>query len=558
MNIIGLYGAFDWSATTNFSPHDSGVTLFIDGKHICSIVEERLTRIKYEGNYPKKSIEYCLSEGKLKNKDIDLVCIPSMCFTIFYEQLHSNLIFKMVKESFPNAKIKIISHHLCHAASAIFTSKFDKGSFITSDSAGSLILKPVGNSYEDYSWETNSIGYFDKSQKKINIFYGLPHFNDFANYYSQMSYKIYKIKMKHTKEMHDPKLAEESCGKIMGLSAYGKKDRFEKHYQIMQHDLEERPLIYFDIESLLNNDYDDADAGAFEIQKNFESALIDYIRLLKEKKYIDDNVCFAGGSFLNVLGNSAIKYSGIINNTHVCPFPGDSGLSFGSAAWASFMYDDNDICMPKNMALLGKNYTDDEIEYELIQSKIKYHKFDFDELCMITAEHLNENKIIGWFQNRSEFGPRALGARSILMNPKPKENKDILNSRVKHREYWRPFAGIILEDYLKEYFNDCFTTPYMLYSLVVKDEKVNEIAAITHEDKTCRIQTVNHEYNPQVSKLIEKFYKITGTPVVLNTSFNDNGEPIVETPKDAIQSFLKMNIDFLVIGNFIVVKEENK
>lgn len=157
--------------------------------------------------------------------------------------------------------------------------------------------------------------------------------------------------------------------------------------------------------------------------------------------------------------------------------------------------------------------------------------------------------------NRSEFGARSLGSRSILMNPTPKNNKNILNSRIKHREYWRPFAGIILEEYLSEYFEEDFFSPYMLYSFTVKEEKRDEIAAITHVDHTCRIQTINEKYHSEMTQLLQSYYKITGVPVILNTSFNDNGEPIVESPKDAVNAFNHLDLDFLVIGNFIVKKD---
>ena len=199
--------------------------------------------------------------------------------------------------------------------------------------------------------------------------------------------------------------------------------------------------------------------------------------------------------------------------------------------------------MQKNIALLGKKYSHKEIETELQNFNLNYKKYDnFEELCEFIAQELNQNKIIGWFQNRSEFGPRALGSRSLLMHPGPASNKDIMNSRVKHREDWRPFAGIILEEYLNDYFEENFYSPYMLYSLTVKEDKREEIAAITHVDYTCRIQTASQELYPEITILIQKFKEISKIPVLLNTSFNDNGEPIVETPSDAIQAFLNLDL----------------
>lgn len=553
MNILGLYGAFDWEANNSYTlngvatwVHDSGATLFKDGKHISSISEERLTRVKYEGNYPKNSIQYCLSEGDITNKDIDYVCIPSMGLEVFY--VHLDSIKDKVKEEFPNASVKILSHHLCHASASIFTSDFNEGTIITADGAGGLIRDANGNVI---SPETNTIGYFNKSKNIINLFVNNPNINDFANFYSKWAHQIYCSKVQKNIHIHDEKHREAFSGKVMGLSAYGKSDIVHNMYRKSSDDYEEMPYVSFIDMSWQEN----PDRAAYIIQKNFEYALVDYITTLNDKGYLQDNVCFSGGAFLNVLGNSAIVNSGVIKNVHIPPFTNDVGLHFGAAAWASFMFDKS-VEIPYNVSLLGKLYSDEEIEIALKSHDIEYDKMNFNELCNVTAHKLAENKIIAWFQNRSEFGARALGARSLLMNPKIKENKDVLNSRVKHREYWRPFAGIILENHLSDYFEEDIKSPYMLYSLTVKEDKRSEIPAITHEDNSCRIQTVDKKYNSQVTTLIDKFYELTGTPVVLNTSFNDNGEPIVESPEDAIKAFLNMDIDHLVIGNFIVSKHK--
>jgi len=239
-------------------------------------------------------------------------------------------------------------------------------------------------------------------------------------------------------------------------------------------------------------------------------------------------------------------------NIHIPPCTNDVGLHFGAACYGVYM-NGQEVVLPKNIALLGKIYSDEEIEPEL--KGFDYHKCDtIDEVCSFTASQLAQNKIIAWFQNKSEFGARALGSRSLLMNPSLKENKDIMNHRVKHREEWRPFAGIILEEYLTDYFEEDYVSPYMLYSLTVKKDKISEISAITHEDRTCRIQTITEEYQPETTQLLRAYYQLTDIPVILNTSFNDNGEPIVETPQDAVRALNHLDIDFLVIGNYVVRK----
>jgi len=266
--------------------------------------------------------------------------------------------------------------------------------------------------------------------------------------------------------------------------------------------------------------------------------------------YLEENICLAGGSFLNVLGNSCLKKLGL--DIHIPPCTNDVGLHFGAACYGAHQHH-QEVVLPKNIALLGREYNDEEIEKEI--KEYDYHKFEsIGEVCKFTTSQLAQNKIIAWFQNRSEFGARALGSRSLLMNPSPKENKDIMNHRVKHREYWRPFAGIILEEHLSEYFEEDYISPYMLYSLTVKEDKIPEIAAITHEDKTCRIQTITEDYQPETTQLLREYYDLTGIPVVLNTSFNDNGEPIVESPKDAVNAFNNLDIDFLVMGTYVVRK----
>lgn len=563
MVTIGIYGSFDWEAHKSFDKngestwcHDAGATLFINGEHVCSISEERLTRRKHDGNYPINSIDYCLSFGNITAEDVDLVCIPSMCVRIFYKKLYEGIIHKIVEEKFPNAKIKIVSHHLSHAAASVFSSNFNEGSFLTLDGAGSIAFGY--DFHTSFIAETNTIGYFNKENRIFRIFNGIPGSNDFGGYYHNLSHHIYCEKVGQQIDGFDEKYRETWDGKIMGLSAYGSHLEFKdchRQYQ-MSKDLyyENVPYVSFTQNFVDSFRFTNADEKAYIIQKNFELALLEYATDLRKAGYLEDYVCLSGGSFLNVLGNSVLKQSGLFEDIHVPPCPNDVGLHFGAACYGQFR-NDEPINLPENIALLGKEYTEEEIENALKEADVDYEKYeDFEELCEFAAIKLSGNKIIGWFQGRSEFGPRALGSRSLLMHPGPEENKDIINSRVKHREYWRPFAGIILEEHLTDYFNEDFNSPYMLYSLTVREDKKEELGAITHKDNTCRIQTVNDRINSRVTTLLNKFKEIAGIPAVLNTSFNDNGEPIVESPQDAVRSFMNMDIDYLVIGNFVVRK----
>ena len=590
MNIIGLHGALevtsnsDWSnpvaksyplarAFTNpdESPdvdnvHDAGCTLFVDGKHIRSVDEERLSRKKYDGRFPSEAIDYCL--GDLSREDIDIVCYAPSGVDECNYQLINKVASRFLRKHFPNAKIWLVGHHLCHAAGAVFTSPFNSGSFLTLDGMGSSMWNfNMGNVPQG---EHNSIGYFDKD-KRLFRFFRMPSWQGFSgtNIFGQF-YGSISLHIQTDIYSDQPELSFEdflNCeGKVMGLSAYGKDMVYDwpqyctdssRPYAASPKDALDAfnvdryemglPYINFHpgqgiVQNLLQAKISPADKAYF-IQKHYEEALFYLMKELRDEDYLTEDVCFAGGCFLNISANDKLRP--LFNNIHIPPNTNDSGVHFGAAAWAAYRCKE-EIQVPHNIALLGKSYNDKEIEKAIGFNDLKnigefkYTKYkDFDELCEVVAKHLEDNKIVAWFQGRSEHGPRALGSRSILMSPSKKENKDIMNSRVKHREYWRPFAGITLEGSGYE------SSPYMLFNHKVLTD---DIPAITHVDGTCRMQTVDDELNPEMCSLLRKLKN----PILLNTSFNDNGEPIVESPEDAINSFKKMDIDYLVIGNYVI------
>ena len=560
MNVIGLYGAIGWNVLISDNPklrqqseeswtHGASVTLFSDGNHIASISEERLSGIKYDGNFPRKSIEYCLSASNLSKEDIDVVIVPSMANQNFYKNYINKTVEKKVKRYFPKAKVEIVSHHMCHAYSSVFSCDHNEGSFITLDNAGSILFDTTG---QIFACENHSFGYFNKEKGIFRYHAGIPMTNNLGNYYWLWAHNIYCQMVQKNINLTDPKYRETFCGKVMGLSAYGNTKELKKDWRLH---FEGIPQVA--LESLPGRDFNygnlSAENKAKQLQYNFENAMLEWMKELKEKGYIEDNLCLAGGVFLNILANSVIRKNDIAENMHIPPFPDDTGLSFGAACYGVFKSKEK-VTLPHNISLLGRTYSDKEIEEAL--EGTDYKKFDdFEELCDETVKVLADNKIVGWFQNRSEFGPRALGSRSILMNPTPKENKETINTRIKHREEWRPFAGIMLEQYQEEYFMDTYPNEYMLYSLIVRPHQRKKLGAITHKDFSCRIQTVNKELHPEVTTLLQKYNDETNCPVLLNTSFNDNGQPIVETPKDAIKTFKNIDLDYLVIGNYLVVKK---
>jgi carbamoyltransferase len=498
--------------------------------------------------------------GSISKDDVNFIVVPSMANMSFYSMHKEGKIEGFLKEQFPNAEIKFISHHTSHAYSSIFSCDYNEGSFVTLDGAGSIILDSNGRTR---FVEDSSIGYFNKKKNIFRLFLTPGGLNNFGSYYQSWSHFIYCKKTGKEISFHDSKYRETFPGKIMGLSAYGSREKIKdcaKEYVISY---EGMPSVNFnsfpgDEFGFFLSQYKHLSANdqAALLQKTFEESGLEYFSALKKKGYLEDNLCLAGGVFLNVLLNTVLKENNIAKNIHIPPFTNDSGLHFGAACYGLYCNHEQ-INLPENIALLGKEYSNNEILNALgnYNKKIEFKKYDnFEELCKETSKYLNDNKIIGWFQGRSEMGPRALGSRSILMSTNNQGNKDILNERVKHREQWRPFAGVILEQHHKKYFNEKFQTPYMLYSHTVKPNKVKELAAITHKDGTCRIQIVNEKLNSKLTTLLESYHKISKIPALLNTSFNDNGEPICETPEDAIKTFLNIDIDYLVIGDYFVSK----
>lgn len=564
MKIIGLYGKLEYLTESKLEEdiacHDSGATLFVDGYHIRSINEERLNRVKEYGGFPEKSIDYVL--GDYSKDDVDIVCyVPTYPWNniflynevtttskkIWYEGKEKEA-SNLLRDLFPHAEVWYLSHHLCHAASTVFTSPFNSGSFLTLDGLGSGLWDFATGNIR--GGENNSIGYFNK-RKKIFRFFRMPGDvgeNSFGEFYCQWSKMIYEGKCKEIgKEYDDDRTPKE--GKIMGLASYGNKidapkpytlanDFAKELFDIEKYDFGHNVANFYDYRMVFNSIQGSLEDKAYYLQRSFEDALLGLVKSLQNDGYLEDNHCFAGGSFLNVCANSLLKP--LFKNMHIPPYTNDSGIHFGAAAYAAYKTGSNPRMPKNNISYLGKSYED----FVPDEENMEYYE-DFDLLCETVAYELEKNKIVGWFQGRSEHGPRALGNRSILMSPTQPENKDILNKRIKHREHWRPYAGIMLEERIDDYFLEGEITPYMLSSQHAISDR---IPAIVHEDKTCRIQTVNKKQNPKMCHLLSKFED----PILLNTSFNKSGEPIIETPEDAIRGFKNMDLDFLVIGNYIL------
>tara|TARA_B100002019_G_scaffold286121_1_gene296081 strand:- start:807 stop:2621 length:1815 start_codon:yes stop_codon:yes gene_type:complete len=578
--------------------HDSGISLIEDGEILFAAQEERFSRVKQDASFPYKSIENMLTQLNLDKDEID-VCVfyekPLLKFDrllstylhiapkgfksfniaipewvreklFFRSSLKKNLKKSLGKNITKN--IYFSEHHYSHAASAYFPSPFNEATVLTVDGVG--------------EWATTTISHGIGGKLNLLKEVHFPHSLGLL-YSSFTQYCGFRVNSGEYK--------------LMGLAPYGKpiyKDIiYENLIKKNKDGSFELNLEYFNFLGgleMINNEFEnlfnlpartvDEDISlhycdvASSIQEVLEEILIDLVNQAVKLTGVKDLV-LAGGVALNCVANKKILEKTNIDNLWIQPASGDAGGSLGAAL--AYYYKDLDLKNKNEYdtmqgAYLGTSYSNKEIETELKKQNLIYKKLENKKLYEFTAKKLSEGKIIGRFDGRMEFGPRALGNRSILADPRNKEMQSKLNRKIKFRESFRPFAPSVLEDYVDNYFDTKALSPYMLLTSDVKNVKINEInsenlldqlseiesllPAITHVDGSARIQTVSKQTNQKYYDLINEFYKITNCPILVNTSFNVRGEPIVESPVDAIRCFLNTNIDVLSIGNFVVNKSD--
>lgn len=568
MNILGLNGSIGWDGNIpliildgDMWVHGSGATLFRDGELKGALCEERLTRVKYDGRYPFNSINHLLNQENLTFDDIDVVGMVTNATRMGYELKKAGYIEDELRKTFRNAKVEFVDHHLAHASASYYSSGFEESLIFTFDGAGDLHETPAGPMLN------NSKLYMgrDKTIEDIFVTYLPDNINSFGRFYSTWSFICYELKTNPNPDMtkyRSPISRETYPGKIMGLSAYGdyKKVDLPDPFELKFHN--KFPLI---IEKSLDRDasfivdrYSPEDLSAW-MQHHFEK----YVTLFFENlpsSMRTDTLCLGGGCSLNIMTNSLLVEKGIFKDVYINTAPNDDGLSFGSAIYLANKTE-NKVKLPHNLGCIGGEYNQNDYEvakkhFEPAFSNIEEtHYEDFDSLCDKVVDLLMDDNIVAWFQGKSEFGPRALGNRSIFVDPRKKQ-KEYLNSKVKFREYWRPYAPIMLESHLKEWYDiPIDSSPYMLFNGVVKKEKRGLIPSVTHADNSSRVQTVNEKYNEKVDTLLKKFLDKTNVPILLNTSFNVAGEPIVEKPFDALNTFFNSQINVLVINNNVLIKK---
>jgi len=557
--------------------HDSAAALLQDGHVIAAVEEERFSRKKFDDDFPKMAIEWCLQEAKISPSEIDSVAFydkPILKFERLLDNyiavaprglysfvntipkwLHKRLWIKNdIMKSLDGFKGEIVfpEHHLSHASYSFFTSPFDESAILTTDGVG--------------EWSTTSIGIGSDNSVKLLQDIRWPH--SLGLFYSAFTYFLgFQV--------------NEGEYKLMGLSSYGKP----KYYDLI---LENLIDVKKDGSIHLNMDYfaftydkvmtnqkfselfgikrrnEDAemkqihfDIGA-SVQKVLEDVLLRMVEYLYQKTK-SKNLCLGGGVALNGVANYRILKESSFDNIHIPPSPGDAGSAVGAAQYLYYSHHKQNRKMESDTTksiienvYVGPSFSSDEIRKFLDGKNLKYEIFNDDELVKHCAKLIMEGNVVGWYQGKMEWGPRALGNRSILADPRQKEMKNILNEKIKHRESFRPFAPSILEEYTSEYFDMDIPSPYMLMVSPVK--KPEKIPAVTHVDGTGRLQTVSKNSNPLYYKLINEFYNLTGIPIIINTSMNVKGEPIVNTPEQAYNMLTKTDMDCVFLGNFMVKK----
>ena len=582
--------------------HDSAACILVDGKIVAAAQEERFTRKKHDPNYPHNAIEFVLKYANLKLSEVDQIVFFEKPFLKFERLLETyvafapkgflsfakampiwikeklfqkNLLFNKLKKHDENYKsdknIFFSDHHLSHAASAFFPSPFKEAVVLTADGVG--------------EWATTTIAVGKNENLEIKKEIHFPH--SLGLLYSAFTYYTgFKVNSGEYK--------------LMGLAPYGNPIYLDKVKQLI--DLKEDGTFRLDQKyfnyatglTMTNKKFDNLFGQkprnpqnekitqfhmdiAASIQKVTEEVMINLAKSIR-KEYGIKNLCLAGGVALNCVANGKILKEKIFDNIWIQPAAGDAGGSLG-AALALWHIDQGNkrlanINDDMKGSYLGPEFNQDEIERELKAAGANFETLKYEELINTTAEFLSNDKAIGWFQGRMEFGPRALGGRSILGDPRSDTMQKNLNLKVKYRESFRPFAPSVLREDLSKWFEMNVDSPYMLLVADINSDKKiemtdeqrklfgidklnikrSQIPAVTHVDYSARVQTVTKNINNRYYDLISKFKEKTGCPVIVNTSFNVRGEPIVNTPTDAFNCFMGTELDYLVIGDCILDK----
>jgi carbamoyltransferase len=574
--------------------HDSAAAIVIDNEIVASAEEERFNRKKHTGEFPRQAIHYCLNEAGIETNQLDKITFflnarpdfPQSHIDVYkvvglwaikHTHAFKNGFLSALKnpkslENMLNNSTGIINsitnwgkivrrelgldkkyspeligvpHHKCHIGSSFMISGYKNAAILIADQRGELDASTLAFGNNQHVDILKSITLPDS----LGSLYGL-----FTSY---LGFR-----------------ALSGEGKVMGLSSYGEPryiNEFNRYLELQSDGLYKLNTNYIDFaigafahffpEDLIEelgdprNSASELEQNHYDIAKSLQMrleealfSLCEYIRARQDF----DRLCLSGGIALNSAANGRIARELFgIQEVYVPPAPGDAGTALGSAVWTAAQSSNNGYFKLES-PYLGPGFRDADCKKALDDTNLPYKRFD--NISKIGAKVLNQDKIIAWFQGRMEFGPRALGNRSILANPKRIETRDRLNE-LKGRELWRPLAPSFLQNKVNEYFTHNCKSPFMSFVVPVRPEMINKIPACVHVDGTARLQTVEYSSNPKYWELIKEFEELTGLPCVINTSFNIRGEPIVCNPQDAVQSFLKMNLDYLFLGDYVTAKD---
>jgi carbamoyltransferase len=564
----------------NAYDHDVSACLLRDGKIAFAITKERITRKKHDTGFYQSVVDYCFAAEGITLDDVDLVV--RNCYVLPVEDLEVRMVSQDLPEIMDDKerqqaatnplylsksdKVITLSHHLAHAYSAFAASPFDEGVVMVVDGVGNYCadIKEPGQLTEDVNplaRESESYYRFSGTEltalKKVWLnpvrgflsdeFFYMP---GLGALYSRVSSYIFADWNK--------------CGEVMGLAPYGQPDAFSPLLEMKDGELTVFDWgVEFNKPWLVDREHNwEASPSmqhwkdlAWRAQDDTEKVLIERARWLRETTGAK-NLCMAGGVALNCVANGRVAPESGFENIWVQPAAGDDGIAIGCAYYGYLTILKNQRSYVMNDAYTGVAYTDKDVQAvtdgTLVRMQIS--TTPSRNICADTAKLLAEGNVFGWFQGRSEIGPRALGNRSILADPRKAETKDKLNSRIKFRQAFRPFAPVVLAERADEVFEGDLESPFMLLVRAVRPEWRDKVAAIVHVDGTARIQTVREEQNPLLYRLLKEFDAITGVPVLLNTSFNVRGEPIVETPADAMNCFLNTGLDYLALHDRLIAK----
>jgi len=546
--------------------HDSSACIVRDGELLFAVAEERLSRLKHDAHFPRLAIQACLDFAKLPVAQIDEVCFgwqpagpvyrhdlrlyatgrwPVSYLNLLNSSRHFLSMWHQESGAAPfrriftgaRARFRYVDHHLAHALSAYAYCGFDDAAVVVMDGRG--------------AWEATSIWHGRGGRLEHLLTLNWP--DSLGLFYAEFTGFL----------GFAPNSDE---WKVMGLAPYGQAgidlspyiNPHDAPYRVFSRKLVGDSAGYSHLASHLGtpreaeSEISDQHKNiAFAVQDACEMAMMSVVKLALEKTK-SRNLCLAGGVALNSKANGKIVASGMVQNVFVQPAASDDGVALG-AALAPYLDANGRLpSRPMRHAYWGPSFDDQTVESALRTYKIRHTKLSDPEL--VAAQLLSAGKILGWFQGRMEFGPRALGSRSILADPRDPEMNVKVNNAVKFREWWRPFAPSFKKEAAPEYLESAYDSPFMILTAQVRPEKRSVIPSVTHVDGSARPQTVEHEINPLYYRLIDEFGKITGVPVIMNTSFNLRGEAIVHTPTDALRTFFSSGMDALIIGSFLVEK----